>query len=95
MLIDARVSNPSSLIFQNSGVLQLLLMMLCSAHHYMKGNCHRQHHATWIVWYLYMALYINSIVCRDFCIILFYFFSTVFQRLYANCVYKLILQSVL
>lgn len=35
------VSNPSSLIFQNSGVLQLFLKMFCGAHHYTKGNCHR------------------------------------------------------
>lgn len=80
MLIDARESNPSSLVFQNSGVLQLFLTMLCGAHHYTKGNCHRQHHTTWIVWYLYIALYINSIVRRDFCIIIFYFFSYSFSK---------------
>ena len=68
------VSSASSLIFQNSGVLQLFLTTFCGAHHYMKGNCHRQHHTACIVWYLYIALYINSIVCRYFCIVLFYFF---------------------
>lgn len=49
MLIDAGVLNPSSLIFQNSGAPQLFLMMLCGTHHYTKGNCHRQHHTTWVV----------------------------------------------
>lgn len=80
MLIDARVSNPSSLICQNSGVLQSFLMMLCGAQHYMKGNCHRQHHTTWIVWYLYIALYINRIFHRNFYIILFYFFFLQFFK---------------
>lgn len=95
-LMLTRVSNPSSMIHQNSGVLKLLLMMLCGTQHYMKGNHHRQRHTTWVVWYLYIALYINRIFHRDFYIILLYFFfPTVFQRLDANCVYKLILQSVL
>lgn len=95
MLLDAAASNPSSMIVQNSGALQLFLMTLCGIHHYMKGNCHRQHRTTWIVWYLYIVMYINRVACRDFSIFLFYFFSTVFKRLCANCVYKLILQLLL
>lgn len=55
-------------------------MMLCGTHRCAKGSCHRQHHTTWIVSYLYIALYINSVVCWNFCIILFHSFFYSFSK---------------
>lgn len=79
MRIDARASNPSSLIFQNSGVLQLFLMLLCGTHRYMKGNSWAASNNLDCLVPVYCFVH-NSIVCRDFLCHSFLFFFYSFSK---------------